>query len=193
MRRPLTYVVPVLLLGGLGYALCTLPTRDELRQQFGDERWTCAPLVPNKPSMKRVGWVSTRTGLRIVVGSRSSVSYLKLTCRHVDEHGRCDAAEGGWQRVETETSPGAGPTTGAPAAISVAPATAITVDHTTPGVDGSYFLDAPMSGPLAERLVATFTANRAVKVVARDRTGAEIFAQSVDLAGFDAAMTACGF
>ena len=176
MLRLAGYAIPLLAVGWLAYAFYVTPVRDELRLQFGEERWACAPLVANKPRMKDVGWVSTHAGLRIVVGSRSSLSYLKLTCRHVDARNKCDFGETRWESVETKSE-----------------TATIVFDRTTPGVDASWFLDAPLDGALAAQIIQVFARERTVTVISKDKSGAQIFSQQVDLAGFNDAMKACGF
>ena len=176
MLRVAVYAIPLVAVGWLAYAFYMTPVRDELRLEFGEERWACAPLVANKPWMKDVGWVSMHSGLRVVVESRSSLSFLKLTCRHVDERDKCDFGASRWESVETR---------GETATISF--------DRKTSGVDASWFLDAPLSGSLAARIIQVFEHEQAVVVTSKDKSGDQIFSQQIDLAGFNDAMRACGF
>ncbi len=158
----------------IAYGIYLIPMYDAFQRQFGEEQWSCAPLVARKPSMRDVGWVSMRTGLRLIVSSRSSISYLGLSCRRFDVRGFCDAIDGGWQRVET-----------------VAGNEAIAFDRKSVGVDGSWFRDAVVSGGTAERLIAAFARGGQARVSVTGVDGRVLYVQEVDLRGFNEAMTKC--
>ena len=151
---------------------------DELRPIFGNERWTCAPLTKGEPQTRHVGWVSTNWGLRIVVASRTALSYVKLSCRDFDGRGECRIInKTGWQDVETVVPPGA----------------PIVFNRRSFGVDANWILNAPLSGELAQRIVGAFATGTTATITVKDIEGRAAYIQTVDLKGFNDAMAACGF
>jgi hypothetical protein len=169
-----TAAVVALILAAVAYCM-SLPDRDTLLEQFGRERWACADMVPGKSVTRSVGWVSGKSALSIMISSRSELSYLGLSCR--SRKGLCMPFDGGWQRVTTTFQEPSGPR-------------AIAFDRESNGVTGDWFTLARLTGTLGTSLVSGFTEATHATVTVEGKSGT-LFADEVDLAGFQNAMAAC--
>jgi hypothetical protein len=154
-----------------------LPDRDTLLEQFGRQRWTCAEMVPGKGVLRAVGWVSGKSAFSIMISSRAELSYLGLSCR--SRKGLCRPFDGGWQRVTTAFQTPEGPK-------------AIVFDRKSDGVTGDWFTFARLTGPLGATLVAAFAEAKHATVSVDGKAG-RLFADEIDLAGFNEAMAHCSY